>query len=717
MTLIASAVATVVSSGVHAEQNERNVLPAVEVRAASILPGTLDTLPGSSSVLTREQIQDRSPFSIIETIREIPGLHVVAEDVAGTHLNIGLRGLNPRRSSRTLLLEDGAPTVFFAPYGDPSAHYSTPLDRVDRVEVLKGSGQILYGPQTMGGMINFVTRPVPTDGTRGSVRITGGDRGYYDGHFNVGSGTENGGVMIDVLKKQGDGIRREHGFDLQDIALKGMYKISSSQRITGKYSNFQEDSRFSETGLTAEEYRANPFRASGSLADLRQERFTMERNTAQLIHELDLHSDAKLSTQVYYTKTNRTSRRFREFEVDNGVAELDENDYAIRPRSYETYGIEPKLQLRHNSFGLQNEAVFGFRYHQERIDRKKYEFDTAFTDTPEGDERLKLNVRAVAAYAQNTFLHGDWAVTPGIRFERISYDKSLLSGDALDQLVDSLKHSKSLALPGLGVAWNGLPSTTVFAGVHKGFAPPRPDRDIDGSRLYATRPETAITSEIGVRTSAFRAGSAEATLFNMDISDLVVASDTGNVFRNAGRAQHTGIELAGRLNTGQLLFGQQNNVFVSASYTNLFTAKFKDTGTVAGEGEDGYGTYEAGNRLPYAPRHMLTLNLSYERPDGWRGRIGLTHLSRQFANTENYRGTSPEGDVSAAGEDGVPGLFGEIPALTLANASLSYTPVGQKTTWFATVENLTDKRYFNARTNGLQPGRPRMVFVGVRYSF
>jgi hypothetical protein len=30
---------------------------------------------------------------------------------------------------------------------------------------------------------------------------------------------------------------------------------------------------------------------------------------------------------------------------------------------------------------------------------------------------------------------------------------------------------------------------------------------------------------------------------------------------------------------------------------------------------------------------------------------------------------------------------------------------------------LTDKRYFNARTNGLQPGRPRMVFVGVRYSF
>jgi Fe(3+) dicitrate transport protein len=149
----------------------------------------------------------------------------------------------------------------------------------------------------------------------------------------------------------------------------------------------------------------------------------------------------------------------------------------------------------------------------------------------------------------------------------------------------------------------------------------------------------------------------------------------------------------------------------------LFTAKFKDSGELAGEGEDGYGTYAAGNRLPYAPKHMLTLNLSYERPDGWRGRIGLTHLSRQFGNAQNYAGTSPEGYQGGGVDQFDKGLFGEIPALTLANASLSYSPVGEKTTWFATVENLTDKRYFNARTNGLQPGRPRMVFFGVRYSF
>ena len=726
-TIIAAAVASGLATQVNAQgTNEIRVLTPVPVEASSILPHSLESLPGSSSLLTAEEIRKRNPFSIVETIREIPGLHVVAEDVAGTHLNIGLRGLNPRRSSRTLLLEDGAPTVFFAPYGDPSSHYSTPLERIDRIEVLKGSGQILYGPQTMGGMINFVTRPVPVDGTEGSVGITGGYPDYLDGHFNIGTGNADAGIMIDVVKRVGDGIRREHDFDVQDIALKGTYRISSTQRITGKYSNFQEDSHFSETGLTAAEYRDNPFRASGDKDDLHSERFEMTRHTAQLIHEWDLSEQTILSTQAYYSKTDRTSRRVREFEYedDDNAYELG-TERATRPRDYEFFGIEPKLQLQHNAFGLQNEAVFGVRYHEESIDRKKYEFEDSFSDPPEGDERLKVKVRAVAAYAQNTFLHGNWTVTPGIRFERITYDKSLYGGDALDELDDKLKHSKSMVLPGIGVTWNRLPSTTIFAGIHRGFAPPRPDRDVSDSGLVPTDPEISVTSEIGVRTSYFRAGNAEATLFNMDISDLVVQGGGGNnLFRNAGRAQHTGLELAGRLNTGELLFGQRNNFYVSTSYTYLFTAKFKDSGVVAGEGEDGYGTYEAGNRLPYAPKHMLTLNLSYERPDGWLARLGMTYLSRQFANTQNYRGTSPEGytgDVDlgsgAPAEQEDAGLFGEIPALTLFNASLSYSPVGQKFTVFATVENLTDKRYFSSRTNGLQPGRGRMAFAGFRYGF
>jgi Fe(3+) dicitrate transport protein len=719
-TIIATAVLSLFCGTIAAQDaGKGNTLTAITVTGTSILPSSVENLPGSYSVMTREQIEARNPFSIIETVREIPGLHVVSEDAAGTHLNIGMRGLNPRRSSRTLLLEDGAPTVFFAPYGDPSSHYSTPIERIERIEVLKGSGQILYGPQTMGGMINFVTRPVPTKGTAGSVKITGGNNGYYDGHFNVGSGTENGGFMIDLLQRNGDGIRAEHDFDVQDVALKGQYKINRDQRITAKYSNFKEDSRFSETGLTATEFLSTPYKGTFDNPADAAESFTMTRNTAQVIHDWDLNADTKLSTQVYYSKTDRVSRRAREFEEDDNVYGMYKDEYAVRPRTYEFFGIEPKLEVKHTAFGMQNQAIFGFRYHQEKIDRKKFDLDGSLSGVQTENERLTADIKALSYYAQNTFFTGDWSFTPGLRLEDVTSKKVLYGDDPnFSNVLSSLETSKLQALPGFGFTWNGLKRSTVYGGIHRGFAPPRPDRDIDDDTLQRVNPELSTTTELGIRSSVLQSGYVESTLFNMDISDIVVQS--GGVFRNEGKAQHTGFEVAGKINFGELTGGKRNNYYANLSYTNLFTAKFKDSGEVGGEGEDGYGSYAAGNRLPYAPEHTLAFNLSYEDWQGFIARVGVTHVSRQFANTENYRGTTPAGYCGTLNNGDTQddcGLFGEIPALTLFNASMSYSPKGQKVTYFVSGENLTDKKSFSSRTNGLQPVRGRMLSAGLRYGF
>jgi Fe(3+) dicitrate transport protein len=713
-TIIASAVISLMSCALAAQDKKPDAsIAEVTVTSTSILPSSIENLPGSYSVMTKDQLDARAPFSILEVVREIPGLHVVSEDAAGTHLNVGMRGLNPRRSSRTLMLEDGAPTVFFAPYGDPSSHYSTPLERIERIEVLKGSGQILYGPQTMGGMINYVTRPVPTKGAQGSVKVSGGNNGYYDGHFNIGSGTENGGFMLDALKRRGNGVRAEHDFDVQEVALKGQFKISRDQRITGKYTNFKENSGFSETGLTAEEFQSTRYRGTFDQAEDANERFKMERNTFQLVHELDLKPDMKLSTQFYHSKTDRASHRSREFELDDGVGELEKDDYAIRPRQYEFFGIEPKLEFKHNAFGMKNQAVIGARYHEEDIDRKKFT-GPSFNVTNYAKERLTAKIKALSYYAQNTFITGDWTFTPGLRIEDVTSKKKLyVEGDFANSR-DSLTTSKTQLLPGFGMTWNGLKNATVFGGVHRGFAPPRPDRDIDGYLLQRVTPELSTTTEVGIRSGILQSGYIEGTLFNMDITDVVVQS-TGSgstVFRNEGKAQHTGIELSSKFNFGELT-GKKNNYFATVAYTNVFTAKFKGSGEVGGEGEDGYGSYTAGNRLPYAPEHTLALNLSYEDQQGLRARVGMTHVSKQFANTENFTGTSATGYCPS----GDCGLQGEIPALTLFNASLAYSPKGQQMTYFLNGENLADKKYFSSRANGLQAGRGRMVVAGVRYSF
>lgn len=720
-TAVASAVLMALGHGAAIYAQEA-ALPSVEVSGNSILPSNIENLPGSSNVLTREDLDRREPFSILELVREVPGLHVVSEDAAGTHLNIGLRGLNPRRSSRTLLLEDGAPTVFFAPYGDPSAHYSTPIERLERVEVLKGSGQILYGPQTLGGMINFVTKPVPRNGFEGSAKLSVGNQGYRGAHLNLGTGSEQGGIMIDLLKRQGDGIREQHDFDVQDVTIKGQLNINSSHTLTAKYTRFEEDSLFSETGLTGQEYLRNPFSLPGSEG----ERYVMDRDTVQLIHGWQLGERARLTTQVYHTKTDRTSLRSREFEsafdpMDPstiGLGEL-ESEFATRPRQYDVFGIEPKLEFTHSAFGVPSETIIGMRYHTEDIDRKKFEFDNFGDTTPEADERLLADVEATTFYAQNTFLMGNWTLTPGVRVEQIDQTKVLFSGvagTANFQQEDMLDTSETETLPGIGFTWNGLSNATVFGGVHRGFAPPRPDRDIENDMLQRVTPELATVAELGIRGNV-RAGSYEATFFNLDIEDIVVNS--GGFFRNEGEAQHTGFELAGRFNLGELISAKANPFYVSMAYTNLFTAEFKNSGVVGGEGEDGYGTYEAGNRLPYAPKHTLALNLSYET-EQWNARVGATHLSKQFANTENFAGSGALG-FCPNGEDPANnlfcGLFGEIEAVTLLNASISYAPAGSKISYFLNAENLTDKQYIAARTNGIQPGRQRQVVAGINVKF
>ena len=210
-----------------------------KVVVKGILPDKLETVPGSFTVVDEEELTARRPFSIQEALNTVPGIHIVGEVASGMKVNIGVRGLNPRRTSRTLMMEDGMP-IMLAPYGDPSNHYFTPLDRVERIEVVKGSGQILYGPQTVGGMINFVTRPVPTEGFKGSVSVMAGNNNFSGAHVNMGYGDTWGGVMLDVINRKGDGIRKDESFEINDVTLKTQFNLTDTQTLIAKASWFEE---------------------------------------------------------------------------------------------------------------------------------------------------------------------------------------------------------------------------------------------------------------------------------------------------------------------------------------------------------------------------------------------------------------------------------------------------------------------------------------------
>ena len=98
------------------------------------------------------------------------------DGIGNSRISIGVRGLNPRRSSRVLILEDGVP-IQPALYVYPNMYYNPPSERIDRLEVIKGSGTIQYGPQTMGGVINYFTkRPRSEYGGKFKIRIEDTDQ-------------------------------------------------------------------------------------------------------------------------------------------------------------------------------------------------------------------------------------------------------------------------------------------------------------------------------------------------------------------------------------------------------------------------------------------------------------------------------------------------------------------------------------------------------------
>ena len=115
------------------------------------------SFPGAATVLDVKSLNLIDPIGTQEVLELVPGVNGYADDgIGNSRLSIGIRGLNPRRSSRILILEDGIP-IQPALYVYPNMYYNPPSDRIDRLEVIKGSAAIKYGPQTMGGVINYFT--------------------------------------------------------------------------------------------------------------------------------------------------------------------------------------------------------------------------------------------------------------------------------------------------------------------------------------------------------------------------------------------------------------------------------------------------------------------------------------------------------------------------------------------------------------------------------
>ena len=182
--------------------------------------------PGSAQVLDQAELESARVLSVAEALRKVPGVVVRDEEGFGLRPNIGIRGLNPTRSTKVLLLEDGLPFAF-APYGDNASYFHPPIERYERIEVLKGTGMLRFGPQTIGGVINYIT-PEPPQAFEGEIDAAVGNEGYRRLRVALGAG----GHRFDAMAKEGDGARDNQSLRQGDFNYKFSTRLSETQSLT-----------------------------------------------------------------------------------------------------------------------------------------------------------------------------------------------------------------------------------------------------------------------------------------------------------------------------------------------------------------------------------------------------------------------------------------------------------------------------------------------------
>ncbi len=453
-----------------APANAANAVPAVATAGTIIgnREGILD-MEGSAAVVDSEELYTSHVFTTNEALRKVPGIVVRDEEGFGMRPNIGIRGLNPTRSTKTLLLEDGL-FLSYSPYGDNASYFHPPMDKFSSVEVFKGTDMLRYGPQTIAGTINYVT-PTPPREPAGFVAGTVGNRDYFNGQLNYGGWIGNFGGMVDYIHKEGQGARDNTHHEIDDVTVKGVAQISPDSALIAKFNYFTEDSQVTYSGITDAELRNfgiryNPFK---------NDEFNTERLGLSLTHNWDLNDAVSVSTSVYHNTFDRDWWRQASTTTDGqcgftaarlaGVAVDPDscNQRQGRLRYYETTGVQQNWAFENQiSDRVRNLFEAGWRYHGES--QRRYQINTFANDiTPErGDvtglggtgtaanpialsEDNERETRAASLWAANTFEIDQFSITPIMRFESIDNRRrnNLNDTQGSDELNEFIPASRS----------------------------------------------------------------------------------------------------------------------------------------------------------------------------------------------------------------------------------------------------------------------------------
>lgn len=661
------------------EEASRTYVMPTEIVVSAADGGVPLHYPGGRDVIDRETLNRYPDANAATVLRRVPGVFILPENGNDGRIHVGIRGADPRRSGLTTVLIDGIPAAE-APYGNTDVDaMPITMERISRIDVIRGGASIRWGPNSAGGVVNFITEPVPeVETVRFGTRWgSDDDRSLWT---SAGGTWDRFGALVTIVEKAGDGFRDNSDFTILDGSGKFRFALNDTDTISGSISRYTELDARQPGGLTGAAYADDPSQSLRKDADFR---FDANTYSAQYVHEIS--SCSSLQFLAWYLEGYRglfdfrpvvgpfTTRRVQESVFDHGA-------------------IEGRYTWATELGGMRHEFFHSARYLTET--NKEFYYKNPIAGGPPitpYDLHADFDGHSWAFFTEDVIsLTDTLKLAVGGRLEKIH-----MGSDSRDTTVSRTQNYSEL-LPEASLTWDVRPKTALYGSFQKNFATPQYETGFDPASLAyrPIDPEHSKTREVGARVREIEGLEFTAAYFVTDFTDKIDflnLSSGAKVAVNTGEAESHGFEFGASYDLGNAM-PDLKGLSVYATLTDMRS-------TI----ESGVNE---GNDTPDAPHRLASWGVQWENDDGAWVRVGGSHTGSAFKDPENYETGSGNG------------IQGPLPSYTLWDASVGWNQNADGTGARLSlgVTNLFDEDYFRRFSTGIFPGAPRQFFVAANYT-
>ena len=710
----------VVMAGPNAAPTAEELEPIVVTAKAAAAPPTIGSLPdirGTEIFAGKktETIQvDSLPMNTAQDVsRQLfartPGANITETANSGFPSNgIGFRGLNPVQSVEMNVRQDGVNIVADL-YGYPETYYTPPAEALDRVDLVRGSSSLQFGPQ-FGGVIDYVLHDGSLDSPlQVKARETGGSFGMLDSYLSLEGGTNKWTYFAYGQYRHQNGWRPNSDVSQVSAAGKLTYHANEKFSIGLTYSLLRNQIHM-PGGLDNADFNTDArssFRARNWLA------------SPWNIIALNGMYDFSENTHLTSTLSFMGSQRYLVWRNEDGGPEarddIDPETNEFEPREVEweyftNVTSETRLLHTYKAFGWTNSIATGVRLFGGEMHRQEggpgstgSDFDMDLVGGPYETDMKFGNFNA-AAFAENEFrISPRLTFTPGARVEFLH---STARGYTADTVATPRSKDRTFVLFGAGAAYRATATTDIYANATQAYRP------IEYSFLTPfaslTRIDPNLKDPKGFNLDlGWRGSVGDVLQFDVGVFDLVYndriglisgVDSTGTPFTertNVATSKHRGVESYLNLSLTSLLHSQPSfgalNIYDALGYTH---ARYTD------------GEF-SGNTVEFAPSVVNRAGVTYGRG---RGQVGVqwSYVSKQFSDANNT--------IASFNAD-----VGIVPAYQIIDLSAKWQ-LNKTIGLDFGVNNVANYYYFTMRTTeypgpGIIPGIGRSIYLGARAGF